>query len=325
MRHALAMPMPARWHAGSDTPVLSAVRVQQAYPGRNALLLGLLPLRPEHALASVPGLRCAQRPRASADAHRRVPALCALSLLLPCHAADGAPPRDTCALAPGACRPASRPCPPAAAPAGRLAKPPDPQPFTRSCTSFSPARVDNTLVRAPAPAAQQRPWCVQGVAQRCPLWRCTALYQRVVAGGRDSRPSSCPGTPGRTGVSEPAGTALRRQGRMVARAEGPRHRRPRLRHEAHRRGEAPAASKQARARAVEHVRLSAQPLADRSVQRLIPPLPLDCPRARLGYQAAFLPPVGAATRSNSRCALPVPLVPVTPIPLMRGSADRSRS
>ncbi len=32
--------------------------------------------------------------------------------------------------------------------------------------------------------------------------------------------------------------------------------------------------------------------------------PLDCPRALLGCQAPFLPPVGSATRSNGRCALP---------------------
>jgi len=56
------MPLPTRCHAGSDTPVLSAVRVQQAYPGRDALILGLLPLQPGHALASVPGVRCFQRP-----------------------------------------------------------------------------------------------------------------------------------------------------------------------------------------------------------------------------------------------------------------------
>jgi hypothetical protein len=34
------------------------------------------------------------------------------------------------------------------------------------------------------------------------------------------------------------------------------------------------------------------------------PSPPDCPHALLGCQAAFRPPVGAATRSNSRCALP---------------------
>ena len=42
------------------------------------------------------------------EAHRRVHALCALPLLLPGRAADGAPPRTTCACAPGACRPAPR-------------------------------------------------------------------------------------------------------------------------------------------------------------------------------------------------------------------------
>ncbi len=31
---------------------------------------------------------------------------------------------------------------------------------------------------------------------------------------------------------------------------------------------------------------------------------LDCPRLALGCQAVFWPPVGSATRSNSRCALP---------------------
>ena len=38
----------------------------------------------------------------------------------------------------------------------------------------------------------------------------------------------------------PAGTALRRQGRAVARAAGPRHHRPRLRHETHNEPEAQA-------------------------------------------------------------------------------------
>jgi len=34
------------------------------------------------------------------------------------------------------------------------------------------------------------------------------------------------------------------------------------------------------------------------------PTPLHCPRQWLGCQAMFLPPVGSATRSNGRCALP---------------------
>ena len=37
---------------------------------------------------------------------------------------------------------------------------------------------------------------------------------------------------------------------------------------------------------------------------------LDSPRARLGCQATFRPPVGAATRSNGRCALPSRSAPV---------------
>jgi hypothetical protein len=39
------------------------------------------------------------------------------------------------------------------------------------------------------------------------------------------------------------------------------------------------------------------------------PLPLDCPRARLGCQAAFLPPIGSATRPNRHCALPHLIAP----------------
>jgi hypothetical protein len=72
---------------------------------------------------------------------------------------------------------------------------------------------------------------------------------------------------------------------------------------------------------------------------------LDCPRLALSCQATFRPPVGAATRSNRRCALPplaapqgaaqgrhrhrcalpVPLVLPAPRPPHGGSADRLRS
>jgi hypothetical protein len=91
-------------------------------------------------------------------------------------------------------------------------------------------------------------------------------WRSAVAGGRGSRPSGVPEIPRRA-----SGTALRQQGRAVARAAGPRHRRPRLRHRTRRRGAASAAARplQACARVVETVCLSAQPPADRSVQRLI--------------------------------------------------------
>ena len=136
-------------------------------------------------------------------------------------------------------------------------------------------------------------------------------WRRAVAGGRGSRLRGFPGSSGHTAVSRPVCTALRRQGRVVARAAGPRHRRPRLRHEAHRRGAASAASgpRKARARVVTKVRQSAQPPADRSVQPLIGAARLDCPRGLLGCQAMFRPPVGSATRSNGRCALPHLIAP----------------
>ena len=89
---------------------------------------------------------------------------------------------------------------------------------------------------------------------------------------------------------------------MVARAAGPRHRRPRLRHEAHRRGAASAASRppQARARADGSVRQSAQRSADRSVQPAdTDAARLDCPRLALGCQATFRPP---SARQRARTA-----------------------
>jgi hypothetical protein len=106
--------------------------------------------------------------------------------------------------------------------------------------------------------------------RRAPLTGAASHWRRAVAGGRGSRTCGFPGTPGRAAGSGPAGTALRRQGRVVTWPLGPRHHRPRLRHAAHRRGEASAASRprKAHARAVIKVCLSAQRSADRSVWRL---------------------------------------------------------
>ena len=84
------------------------------------------------------------------------------------------------------------------------------------------------------------------------------------------------------------------------------------------------------------IHLSAQPPADQSVQRLRR-RHTGCPHYLLDCQAIFSPPIGAATRSNRRgalphlhapqglggkhwrrCALPGPLVPVTPHPPHEG-------
>jgi hypothetical protein len=96
-----------------------------------------------------------------------------------------------------------------------------------------------------------------------------------------------------------AGTALRRQGRAVARAKSPRHRRPRLRHRTHRRGAASAASRppQARARSVVTACLSAQPPADRSVQRLRPRCRCTAPAHGWAARRRFGPP---AARQHAR-------------------------
>ncbi|HSX79204.1 MAG TPA: hypothetical protein VLQ80_11630, partial [Candidatus Saccharimonadia bacterium] len=109
------------------------------------------------------------------------------------------------------------------------------QQFGCPCAPFSPARVDNLLEEALSHACHNR--CglpVAGAAGR---------QRRAVAGSRGLHPSGVPGIPGRTAGSGPVCTALRRQGRAVARAKSPRHRRLRLRHEIHRRGNASAASR----------------------------------------------------------------------------------
>jgi hypothetical protein len=101
-------------------------------------------------------------------------------------------------------------------------------------------------------------WRCQPRAKR--WWPAVVARARAVSQGHQVAPQA----------SGPAGTALRRQGRSVARAAGPRHRRPRLRHRTRRRGAASAASRppQARARVVEKVRLSVQRSADRSTRPL---------------------------------------------------------
>jgi hypothetical protein len=133
-----------------------------------------------------------------------------------------------------------------------------------------------------------------------------AAGDALVTDGCGMRLSGVPGTPGRTAVNGPVSTALRRQGRLVARAAGPRHHRPRLRHRTRRRGPASAASRPTQSSRTHGrigipvctavggpVRVAAEAA-----------LPRDCPRGLLGSQTTYWFPVGAATRSNGRGALP---------------------
>jgi len=97
----------------------------------------------------------------------------------------------------------------------------------------------------------------------------------------------------------------------VARAEGPRHRRPRLRHEAHRRGAASAVSRPlyTRARVVEHVCLSAQPPADRSVQRLMQRRRCTAPAHGWVARRCSGPPGGAKALQRTLRLCPPPPPP----------------
>jgi len=73
----------------------------------------------------------------------------------------------------------------------------------------------------------------RGLPRQCPcavLAGAASCWRSAVAGGRGSRTSHGPKTPGCAAVSGPASTALIREGHAVARAKGPRHRRLRLRH-----------------------------------------------------------------------------------------------
>ena len=243
-------------------------------------------------------------------------------------------------------------------PPGRQRARPFPAPRTFHCC---PDRQDAeaplvTAVRPPVralfPSAcgqclRSTPWPWRAPRRRGPpvpaLVGAASRWRRAVADGRGSRPRGGPETSGRAVVSRPVSTALRRQGRVVAWAEGPRHHRPRLRHEAHRRGAASAASRppQARAPTVVVVRLSAQPPADRSVQRLIPRCrwtapahgwaarPCLAPRRLdnaleqpLRLASPHRPPKGSHGRRRRRCALSVPRIPATPHHPLGGSADR---
>jgi hypothetical protein len=169
------------------------------------------------------------------------------------------------------------------------------QQFARRCERFSPASVHNPLLRAPR---------LLGLSQRdlprqrpggALAWRCQPLAKRW-----------WPAVVARAAGSGPAGTALRRQGRSVAQAKRPTPPsstaapsltppRPCLRGVQATPGLRTSSQKGTPVCAAARGPVSAA--ADTAS-------PLDCPRARLGCQAAFLPPIGSATRSNSGCALP---------------------
>jgi hypothetical protein len=124
--------------------------------------------------------------------------------------------------------------------------------------------------------------------------------------------------PGHAIVSGPVCTALMRQGRSVARAAGPRHHRPWLRHRTRRRDAASAASRprNTHARTDGSVCLSTQPPAERSVQRLILRRRVPAP-CRLG-NALEQPLRLASPRCPQRapthsCLQPAP-VPASPCP-----------
>jgi len=96
-----------------------------------------------------------------------------------------------------------------------------------------------------------------------------------------------------------------------SRPYGPLHRRPRLRHEAHRRGAASAVSRPlyTRARVVEHVCLSAQPPADRSVQRLMQRRRCTAPAHGWVARRCSGPPGGAKALQRTLRLCPPPPPP----------------
>jgi hypothetical protein len=145
-------------------------------------------------------------------------------------------------------------------------------------------------------------------------------WRSAVAGGRGSCTHGCARTPGCAAVNGPADTPPRRGLRGVQ----------------------PTAGSRTSGRNCAPVSTAARGPVSAAADTPSPP---DYPRLTLGCQATFRPPIGAATRSHSRCALPYLIAPrgahkegtgaaalfpchwflSPPIPLMRGAADRSRS
>ena len=172
------------------------------------------------------------------------------------------------------------------------------QQFARPCALFSPARVDNSLQQACHLLGHSRrglPRQRHGAA----LAGAASRWRSAVAGGRGSRTSVPDPWPRLRHGAEAAGSCGRA-------GRGPTPPSSTAAPCARRRGAASAASRppQARARVVEKVRLSAQPPADRSVQRLIRRRRWTAPAHGWAARRRSWPPVGSATRSNRRCALP---------------------
>ena len=202
--------------------------------------------------------------------------------------------------------PSPRDALPPAPPAGIMPKPHERQQFARPCALFSPARVDNSLKQALPPARSYTPWSAQAAVWGRPRLALPAAGKALVARRSGSRPSGIPGTPGRA-----AGKRASRYGAEVAGSFGragrgptppsstaaPSHTPPRrcLRGVQATPGSRTSGRKGTPVSAAARGPVSAA--ADTAS-------PLDCPRARLGCQATFLPPIGSATRSNRGCALP---------------------
>ena len=205
-----------------------------------------------------------------------------------------------------------------------MAKSPAPQPFARPCTPFSPARVDNSLVRALVPARDSR----RGVPSRRP-WLAHALFPR------DTRPRRSQQT-SRHGAEAAGSFGGAGRGPMPPSSTAAPSCAPPRRFL---RGVQATPGSRTSVRLGVPVSAAARGLVSAAADA---PSPLDCPRGSLGCQATFWPPVGSATRSNGRCVLPyqlapqgahegrhrrrgtlpVPLMPATPQPPLGGSAER---
>jgi hypothetical protein len=176
-------------------------------------------------------------------------------------------------------------------------------------------------------ACWSRHWRVLGLSRRgfSGQRRCTALTgaAKLSTGAQwpatVTRTRSFPGTPDHAAISGPACTALGQQGHSVARAAGPRHHRPRLRHRPHRRDvQVTQSSRTSDRTCVPACAAARGPVSTAAVTLS----PLDCPRCLPGCQAMLRPPVGAATRSNRCGALPHLVAPEGPHVLMPTAYSR---
>jgi hypothetical protein len=174
------------------------------------------------------------------------------------------------------------------------------------CPVF-PSPCGQRLARGPGACGMTAVAGCPGNGTRWPSPALPAAGDALVASGRGARTSGVPETPGRTAVSGPAGMVLRRQdraGRVLIRRSSTAA--PSTRPRRDLRGASATPGSRTNGRIGMPVCAAVGGPVSAAAETASP---LHCPRLTLSCQAICQPPVGAATRSTGRCALPYQRAP----------------